>query len=91
MTVHLLQGSDGRGGLALLPQVHDRVEQRQQDQQHARAELLERVDAADAGGEQAALHRSLCWRANACQRGPALPAASLLGRTARPARSPRPS
>jgi hypothetical protein len=54
---HLLRGGDGRGGLALLPQVHDRVEQRQQDQQDARAELLERVDAADARREQPDLHR----------------------------------
>jgi hypothetical protein len=30
-------------------QALDRVEQRQQDQQDARAELLERVQAADAG------------------------------------------
>ena len=36
---HLLQGGDGRGGLALLPQVHDRVEQRQQDQQDARVSV----------------------------------------------------
>jgi len=34
-----------------------RVEKRQQDQQDARAELLERVEAADAGREQHELHR----------------------------------
>jgi hypothetical protein len=54
---HLLQGGDGRGGLPLLMQALDRVEQRQQDQQDARAELLERVQAADAGREQHELHR----------------------------------
>jgi hypothetical protein len=35
----------------------DRVEQRQQDQQDARTELPERVQAADAGREQHELHR----------------------------------
>ena len=54
---HLLQGGDRRGGLSLLPQAHDRVEQCQQDQQQARAELPERVQAADAGREQHDLHR----------------------------------
>src|SRR5260370_32138346 len=37
---HLLQGGDSRGGLPLLMHALDRVEERQQDQQHARAELL---------------------------------------------------
>jgi len=32
---HLLQGGDGRGGLPLLLQAHDRVEQRHEDQQQA--------------------------------------------------------
>ena len=54
---HLPKGGDGRGGLPLLPQAHDRVEQRQQDQQEARAELPERVQAADAGRKQHDLHR----------------------------------
>jgi hypothetical protein len=54
---HLLQGGDRRGGLALLLQALHRVEQRQQDQQQARAELLERVEAADVGREQHELHR----------------------------------
>ncbi len=56
---HLLQGGDGRGGLPLLLQAFDRVEQRQQDQQQARAELLERIEAAETGGEQHELHRVL--------------------------------
>ena len=76
---HLLQGGDGRGGLALLPQVHDRVEQRQQDQQDARAELLERVDAADARREQPDLHRVVVL---ADERVPArlcLPGGELVG------------
>ena len=38
-------------------QALDRVEQRQQDQQDARAKLLKRVEAADAGREQDELHR----------------------------------
>src|SRR5690349_21883048 len=38
-------------------QALDRVEQREQDQQDAGAELLERVQAADAGREQHDLHR----------------------------------
>jgi hypothetical protein len=38
-------------------QALDRVEQRQQDQQDARAELLERVEAADSCREQHELHR----------------------------------
>jgi hypothetical protein len=54
---HLLQGGDGRGGLPLLLQAHDRVVQRQQDQQQTGAELLERVQAADTGSEQHELHR----------------------------------
>jgi hypothetical protein len=53
----LLQGGDGRGGLPLLVQALDRVEQSQQDQQDARAELLDRIQAADAGREQHELHR----------------------------------
>ena len=65
---HLLQGGDGRGGLPLLLQAHDRVEQRQQDQQQAGAELLERVQATDASGEQHELHRV---RVLASERAPA--------------------
>jgi hypothetical protein len=54
---HLLQGGNGRGGLPLLMEALDRVEQREQDQQDAGAELLERVEATDACREQHDLHR----------------------------------
>jgi hypothetical protein len=88
---HLLQGGDGRGGLPLLMQALDRAEQRQQDQQDARAELLERVEAADAGREQDDLHgvgTGVRTRASAIRPGRRQ---TRSGRTAASARPPRPS
>ncbi len=54
---HLLQRGDGRGRLPLLVQAEHGVEQRQEEQDEAGAELVQRLDAADAGDEQDDLHR----------------------------------
>ncbi len=54
---HLLQRRDRLGRLALLAQPEHGVEQRQEEQDEAGAELVERIDAADPGHEQHDLHR----------------------------------
>jgi hypothetical protein len=54
---HLLERGDALGRLALLVEAEDRVEDRQADDDDARAELLERGDADDRGAEEDELHQ----------------------------------
>ena len=76
---HLLQRGDGRGRLPFLVQPLDRVEQRQQNQQDARSELLERVEAADAGRQQHELHRVAVLPEEGVPAGLGRPAANSFG------------
>ena len=54
---HLLERRDGGRRLALLVQAEVGVEDREQDQQDPGGDLLDRVDAQDAGDQQDDLHR----------------------------------
>ena len=54
---HLLERGDGLRRLALLAQAEHGVEERQEEQDEAGPELLERLEAADPGDEQDDLHR----------------------------------
>ena len=54
---HLLERGDRRRRLALLIQAENGVEQRQEEQDEAGAELVQRPDAPDARDEQDDLHR----------------------------------
>ena len=54
---HLLERGDRRRRLALLVQAENGVEQRQEEQDQAGAELVQRPDAPDPGDEQDDLHR----------------------------------
>ena len=53
---HLLQCRNGLGRLALLAHSEDRVEEREEEQDDAGAELVQRPEAADACDEQHDLH-----------------------------------
>jgi hypothetical protein len=78
---HRLQGVHRALGLALLAQADDRVQQRQQDQQHRRAPLLDR-QRHDGGGDQDDLHIAAVLVEEAPPRGRPL----LLGQRVRAVR-----